>query len=415
MLPSLALSLSSFRCPSYQNDDCITQKSPTYTQRSPVYTQKSPICTQKSHVHTILPSIALSLLSFHCPFYQHDDCITQKSPIFTQRSPVYAQKSPICTQKSHAYTPMSPVYTQKNPIYTPKSPIRTQKSHAYTPISPVYAQKSPIYTPKSPIYTPKSPISKEPHIQKNPIYTQKRKGGISLSGWRTPIGCLIFIGHFSQKSPVISGSFAEIDLQLKRHPMHLCHPVSCRARTGVSRANCCVRNSFMTSHTSNVSYHIYIILYMGILHYIYTTYMWYIVLYVYHIYIYIYIILFMCILHYTYITYICDVCIFDIYAITPQHTATYCNTLHSAFSLSLALFLLFSFIFVLVLSLSLWQLMSKQNVVAMEDQNSQHTATTHCNTLQHTAAHCKSTLRLNTATHGATLYAMLWGSFGWLR
>ena len=37
----------------------------------------------------------------------------------------------------------------------------------------------------------------------------------TCTGWPRLIGCRIFIGHFPQKSPIISGSLAKDDLQLK--------------------------------------------------------------------------------------------------------------------------------------------------------------------------------------------------------
>jgi len=69
----------------------------------------------------------------------------------------------------------------------------------------------------------------------------------SHPGWRRVIGCLIFIGHFPPNSPIISGSFAKKDCNL-RHPMGLRHSVSIHACLMICIYTCIWDDKYLYMH-----------------------------------------------------------------------------------------------------------------------------------------------------------------------
>ena len=53
------------------------------------------------------------------------------------------------------------------------------------------------------------------HKQTHYFWKKEEKISQECTGWRRPIGCLIFVGHFPHKRPIISGSVARNDLRVQ--------------------------------------------------------------------------------------------------------------------------------------------------------------------------------------------------------
>jgi len=139
--------------------------------------------------------------------------------VYHQKSPVSCWKSPIFFQKSHISNQNSLIFYQI--IHTRNytcifSYIYSVCVYTHAWIYVYTHTYSCVYlyehsTPQKPKpNTPSSSLELFIHID-----TEWRIIFIPIDAeWRRPIGCLITQGHFPQKSPTISGSFAENCTQL---------------------------------------------------------------------------------------------------------------------------------------------------------------------------------------------------------
>jgi len=72
------------------------------------------------------------------------------------------------------------------------------------------------------------------------------------TGWQRCTGCLIFIGRFPQKSPIISGSFAERDVQLKAFcassPPCITGPIGWRIHASIVSLGMDITDKYLYTH-----------------------------------------------------------------------------------------------------------------------------------------------------------------------